>query len=70
VARALLSGATLWLLDEPTAALDELTRDRLLDRLLPLARTAGAAVLLASHDPVVLARCDRVLALDAGSPSS
>lgn len=70
VARALLSGATLWLLDEPTAALDELTRDRLLDQLLPLARTAGAAVLLASHDPVVLARCDRVLALDAGSPSS
>lgn len=70
VARALLSGATLWLLDEPTAALDEATRDRLLDRLLPLARAAGAAVLLASHDPVVLARCDRVLALDAGSPSA
>lgn len=66
VARALLAGAGLWLLDEPTAALDESARDQLLDRLLPLAREAGAAVLIASHDPVVLARCDRVLALPAG----
>lgn len=59
IARALLSGAPLWLLDEPTAALDDVTRDRLLDQLLPLAREARAAVLIASHDPAVLARCDR-----------
>lgn len=63
VARAWLSGAPLWLLDEPTAALDDATRDRLLDALLPLAREARVAVLIASHDPVVLARCDRVVAL-------
>ena len=63
VARAWLSGAPLWLLDEPTAALDDATRDRLLDALLPLAREARVAVLIASHDPIVLARCDRVVTL-------
>ena len=63
LARALLSGAPLWLLDEPTAALDDVTRDRLLDQLFPLARSARASVLIASHDPVVLARCDRIVAL-------
>lgn len=69
VARALLSGATLWLLDEPTAALDEDARDRLLDVLLPTARRAGATLLIATHDSAVLARCDRVLDLASGSAS-
>lgn len=63
VARALLSGAPLWLLDEPTAALDATTRDRLLDTALAAASRAGAAMVVASHDPAVLARCSRVLDL-------
>lgn len=69
VARALLSGAPLWLLDEPTAALDDVTRDRLLEQLLPLARGAGAAVLVASHDPAVLGRCERIIELANASCS-
>lgn len=39
----------LWLLDEPHAALDADTRD-LLDRLVHEAATAGATVLLATHE--------------------
>jgi ABC-type lipoprotein export system ATPase subunit len=58
-----LSGSPLWLLDEPTAALDEATRDRLLEQIVGLARAARVAVLVASHDPVVLARCDRCITL-------
>ncbi len=70
IARALLSGAPLWLLDEPTAALDEVARDLLLEVLIPLARETGAAVLIASHDSVVLARCDRIIDLAQRMPTS
>lgn len=65
LARALLQLAPLWLLDEPTAALDADTRDALLPTLWARAREQGVAMVVASHDPVVLARCDRVLFLGA-----
>ncbi|MDD2609865.1 MAG: thiol reductant ABC exporter subunit CydD [Giesbergeria sp.] len=65
LARALLQQAPLWLLDEPTAALDADTRDALLPTLWACARERGVAMVVASHDPVVLARCDRVLTLEA-----
>lgn len=65
LARALLQQAPLWLLDEPTAALDADTRDALLPTLWACARERGVAMVIASHDPVVLARCDRVLTLEA-----
>ncbi|MFC7411243.1 thiol reductant ABC exporter subunit CydD [Hydrogenophaga atypica] len=65
LARALLQQAPLWLLDEPTAALDADTRDALLPTLWTCARERGVAMVIASHDPVVLARCDRVFTLEA-----
>lgn len=62
--RAMLSGATLWLLDEPTAALDADTRDALLDTVMAHAREHQTTVILASHDKAALARCDRVLRIE------
>jgi ATP-binding cassette subfamily C protein CydD len=64
--RAILSGATLWLLDEPTAALDSDTRDALLDTIMAQARQQQTTVILASHDAQALARCDRVLHIQDG----
>lgn len=64
LARALLSGARLWILDEPTAALDETTRDGLITTLVTLARKSGTAVLMATHDKSLLRACDRVVTLD------
>ncbi len=64
LARALLSGARLWILDEPTAALDETTRDGLIKTLVALARKRQAAVLMATHDKRLLDACDRVVTLD------
>jgi ATP-binding cassette subfamily C protein CydD len=66
LARALLNQSTLWLLDEPTAALDEQTRDQLLDTLLNRAKRDQVTVIVASHDQALLARCDKVYSIQAG----
>lgn len=65
VARALVVRPDVLLADEPTAEQDVGHRASTLDAILAAAST-GTAVLLATHDPVVAARCDRVLHLDAG----
>jgi ABC-type lipoprotein export system ATPase subunit len=57
VARALVAGRPLVLLDEPTAQLDEANAERLAAALVDAAR-AGAAVVVATHDPVVVAAAD------------
>ncbi|HEX5466392.1 MAG TPA: ATP-binding cassette domain-containing protein [Candidatus Limnocylindrales bacterium] len=55
----------LLLLDEPTFGLDRANAEAVLD-LLDEGRAEGQAQLLATHDPRLLPRCDRVLALDGG----
>jgi putative ABC transport system ATP-binding protein len=65
VARALATAPDVLLADEPTAELDAENRERIVGLLVAHAR-AGAIVVIASHDPDVVARCDEVLELDAG----
>jgi putative ABC transport system ATP-binding protein len=65
VARALAGRPDVLLADEPTSELDAENRERIIDLLVRLGH-AGAIVVIASHDPDVIARCDDVLELDAG----
>lgn len=65
VARALVVRPDVLLADEPTAEQDVDHRAATLDAILAAA-SSGTAVLLATHDPVVAARCDRHLHLDGG----
>jgi putative ABC transport system ATP-binding protein len=65
VARALAATPDVLLADEPTAELDAENRERIVELLVRLGR-AGAIVVIASHDPDVVGRCDAVLELDAG----
>ncbi|MQS09921.1 ATP-binding cassette domain-containing protein, partial [Streptomyces sp. IF17] len=65
LARALAARPDVLLLDEPTAALDRSTADRVLD-LLDRLRAEGLALLLVTHDPLVAARADRQLCLEGG----
>lgn len=58
VARALHHRPELLLADEPTGALDPENRDRVAGLLIDVARSTGAVVLVATHDPAVAARCD------------
>jgi len=60
LARALLPGRPVLLLDEPTAGLDAAAEARVLDTLRAQA-TAGRIVLIAAHHPRVIAAADRVV---------
>ncbi len=64
--RALANGPRLLLADEPTGNLDPDTSDRVFDLLMSLVRETGMAALIATHNPSLAARMDRVLRLDQG----
>jgi ATP-binding cassette subfamily C protein CydD len=64
LARALLRDAPLLLLDEPTANLDSISQQRVLDALAQ--RVRGRTVLLVAHRLRTLELADHVVVLDAG----
>jgi ABC-type lipoprotein export system ATPase subunit len=72
--RALMNDPQLLLCDEPTGALDESNRERVFELLLDLARERGRTLVMATHDPDLAGRCDRVVRMRdgriAGSPST
>ena len=63
LARLLISPRPIWLLDEPTAALDAASTRRFLD-LVEAHRARGGIVLAATHTPLDL---DSVTTLDLGA---
>ena len=63
IARALGAEAKLLLADEPTARLDEANALAVGALFGRVARETGAAVVCATHDPLVVAEADEVLAL-------
>ena len=60
LARCAALGGEALLLDEPFAGVDPQRAERMLERL----RGLGVPVVLATHQPQVLAACDRLIALD------
>jgi putative ABC transport system ATP-binding protein len=66
IARALGQSPTVLLCDEPTGHLDSDTGARVLDLVEACRREFGFALVLATHDPGVAARCDRVVQLADG----
>lgn len=65
MARSLLMGARLLLLDEPTLGMSSASADELLELLSEVAR-AGFAVVMQTRSPEVAARCDEVFLLMMG----
>ena len=64
LARTLMLDAGLWLMDEPFAALDELTRERLTHELLDLWQAQRPTVLWVTHHiQEALRLADRVVVL-------
>ena len=66
IARAIANTPRLLLADEPTGNLDPETAAEVFDVLLRLARGAGLAALIATHNMDLAARMDRIVRLDDG----
>jgi putative ABC transport system ATP-binding protein len=69
IARALINTPALLLADEPTGNLDSATAVGILDLLARLRAEHHMTILLASHDPQVAARAERVIRLRDGAVS-
>jgi len=66
IARALANAPKLLIADEPTGNLDPHTGDAVFDILRNLAKTQGLAGLVATHNPDLARRMDRVVRLQDG----
>lgn len=66
IARALVVRPSFLIADEPTGRLDEELSTHVLTTLREVYAAAGTGVLVASHDPVVVAAADRVVRLSDG----
>ena len=66
IARAFVMRPDVLFADEPTGNLDAATGGRIMDLLFELNATAGATLVLVTHDPALAGRCGRIVRLDAG----
>jgi ABC-type polar amino acid transport system ATPase subunit len=68
IARALLLQPKVLLLDEPTASLDPLSKERLGSLLLELQQTTGTTIAFSTHDMGFVEQCaDQIYCVEAGS---
>lgn len=66
IARAIAHEPLLVLADEPTGNLDEETGNSVLDLLLQLTCDAGKTLVMATHNPEMISRADRVCRIHEG----
>ena len=66
IGRAIAKGPDLLLADEPTGNLDPHTAEEVFDVLLRLARGANLAAVIATHNPGLASRMDRIARLEDG----
>ena len=66
IARAMVSQPTIILADEPTANLDSKIGAELLDMMYRLNMQTGMTFIFSTHDPMVMARARRLIALKDG----
>jgi len=66
IARALANAPRVLLADEPTGNLDVATSDRVFAELLQAVRGQGVAALIATHNPELARRMDRIVTLREG----
>ncbi len=65
IARALVTEPRILFADEFTSELDHVSREHAVDLVFGLA-SEGSTVIIATHDPAIVARCDQVVHLASG----
>ena len=63
IARALASGNSMILADEPTGALDQKTGEEIMDILRSISKT-GKTIVVITHDNNVASKCDRIVYIE------
>ena len=66
IARAIATRPRILLADEPTGNLDSGTSEKVIATLFEATKSAGAALVLVTHDADLAERCDRVLTIEDG----
>ena len=66
IARAIATRPRILLADEPTGNLDSGTSEKVIVTLFEATKSAGAALVLVTHDADLAERCERVLTIEDG----
>ena len=66
VARAIVAKPSIVLADEPTANLDSVTANNLLDLMLQMNEEHGTTFVISTHDPMIMQRAKRLVKLHDG----
>lgn len=66
IARALVTGPSLILADEPTAALDKVTGRQVVELLQTISRSKSIPILMVTHDNRILDIADRIVRIEDG----
>ena len=66
VARAIVSRPSLVLADEPTANLDSITANKLIDLMLEMNEQHNTTFIISTHDPMIMERAKRLVKLHDG----
>ena len=66
IARAIATRPRILLADEPTGNLDSGTSEKVIATLFEATKSAGAALVLVTHDSDLAERCERVLTIEDG----
>jgi putative ABC transport system ATP-binding protein len=66
LARAIVGNPAILVADEPTGNLDDTTGASIINLIFKLKQARGTTLVLVTHDPVLAARCDRVVRMRSG----